>query len=100
MSKTNKVVLIGSIGKDPETKEFENGNKATTFSIATKDGYKGKDGKWVDTVDWHNCVAYSYNANAIAAHVKKGSSVIVWGKLKNSPHPLPKAMTTTHRILW
>lgn len=84
MSKTNEVRLLGVVGKDPEVKNIGESGKVCNFSMACKDGYKAKDGTWKDTVEWINCVAFSYHANAISKHVKKGSAVAIWGKLHTS----------------
>ena len=83
MASLNKILLIGNLGKDPEFKEFSNGDKIANFSLATSD-------KWTDKVSqekkeltqWHRVVVKNKNiVRTIENYVKKGSSVVVEGKL-------------------
>lgn len=80
--KRNKVELIGRIGRDPEMKTAANGSTFVSFSVATDEGYKGKDGVWVDKAEWHNCVAWNKLAEFIGTRVGKGTLVLVEGKLQ------------------
>jgi single-strand DNA-binding protein len=77
----NKVELIGYAGKDAELKEIKNGIKLANFSLATSDGYRGKNGDWVDNTTWHYIVLWNDMAKKAAEEVKKGSKVSVTGKL-------------------
>tara|TARA_B100000768_G_scaffold181767_2_gene206316 strand:- start:17191 stop:17586 length:396 start_codon:yes stop_codon:yes gene_type:complete len=83
MASLNKILLIGNLGKDPEFKEFPNGDKIANFSLATSD-------KWTDKVSqekkeltqWHRVVVKNKNiVRTIENYVKKGSAVVVEGKL-------------------
>ena len=72
----NLVILTGHIGKDPEVFTFDNGNKKTSFSLATTESYKDKDGEWQKVTDWHNIALYR------ETKLKKGDLVEVAGKIK------------------
>ena len=80
MAGLNKVILIGRIGKDPETYSFEDGTKKISFSLATTESYKDRNtGSWVDQTEWHNIVGYRFLAEKNFA---KGDLVYVEGKIK------------------
>jgi len=80
MAGLNKVILIGRIGKDPETYSFEDGTKKISFSLATTESYKDRNtGEWIDQTEWHNIVGYRFLAEKNFA---KGDLVYVEGKIK------------------
>lgn len=79
MAGLNKVMLIGRIGKDPDTFTFETGNKKISFTLATTESYRDKEGNWVDQTEWHNIAGYRYLADKNFA---KGDLVYVEGKIK------------------
>ena len=73
-------MLIGRIGKEPDTFTFEDGTKKISFSLATTESYRDKSsGEWKDITDWHNIVAYRYLAER---NVAKGDLIYVEGKIK------------------
>jgi len=78
----NKVILVGRLGKDPETRYMTNGEAVTNFSIATSENWKDKSGEKQEKTEWHNCVAYRKLAEIIAEYVRKGSQIYVEGKLQ------------------
>lgn len=80
--KRNKVELIGRLGRDPELRFTNTGQAVVNFSIATDEGYKDKDGKWLDRVEWHNCSAWGKLAEYIGNRIVKGVLVLVEGKLQ------------------
>lgn len=85
MAGLNKVMLIGRIGKDPEVISFENGSKKASFSLATSDHYRDKDGNWQEQTEWHNIVVWGILANDIAEKKRnyiKGDLMYVEGKIK------------------
>lgn len=82
MASLNKVTLIGSLGRDPETRFMPNGEAVTNFSIATSETWKDKQGAKQESVEWHNIVAYRKLAEIMGEYLKKGSSVYIEGKLK------------------
>lgn len=77
----NRVQLIGNLGIDPETKEFDNGNVLTKLVLATNDTYRDSNGEQVKETQWHNLVAWGKQAEIAAKYLKKGSEVCVEGKL-------------------
>lgn len=78
----NKVILIGNVGKDPETKEV-NDTSVTKFTLATSESYKDKQGDRVTNTEWHNIVAWGGLSNVIEKYVKKGSKLYIEGKLSH-----------------
>ena len=81
MNLRNRVQLIGNLGSDPKVFEFENGKKVS-FSLATNEFYT-KDGKTVQNTTWHNLVAWNKTAELIGNNLKKGSEIVINGKLVN-----------------
>lgn len=77
----NSVQLIGRLGKDPEIRTFDKGRKLATFSIATSDSYKNQKGERVEDTQWHNIVIWGKLAEIAGKYLKKGSEVVVEGKL-------------------
>ncbi len=77
----NKVILIGNLGRDPELRTFENGNKTCSFSVATNESYKDKNNVWQTVTEWHNVTAFGYVAEKAERDLKKGSSVYIEGKI-------------------
>ena len=85
MAGLNKVMLIGMIGKDPEVISFENGTKKVSFSLATSDNYRDKDGNWQEQTEWHNIVVWGTLANDIADKKRnyiKGDLLFVEGRIR------------------
>lgn len=78
----NKVILIGNVGKDPETKFLESGNIVSNFSLATSETYKNKAGEKVTNTEWHNIVVWGKLAEITEKFIKKGSQVYLEGKIK------------------
>jgi single-strand DNA-binding protein len=79
----NRVVLIGNVGKDPDVRYTASGIPVATFSLATSEIWKDKDGNQQERTDWHNIVAWRKLAEIIQEIVKKGSRVLVEGKIQN-----------------
>ena len=82
MSGINKVILVGRIGKDPETRYMPSGGAVTNFSMATSETWKDKDtGEKKEKTEWHNIVMFGKLAEIAAEYLKKGSEVYVEGSL-------------------
>ena len=77
----NSVQLIGRLGKDPEVKSFDSGNKLASFSLATTDTYKNAKGEKVKDTQWHNVVIWGKLADVAGKYLKKGNEVAIEGKL-------------------
>lgn len=84
MTGINKALIIGNIGKDPEIKTLDNGNKIVSFSVATSESWKDKQtGEKKEQTEWHRIVIFNQSLADIAEkYVKKGSKVYLSGKLK------------------
>ena len=82
MASINKVILIGSLGRDPETRYMPNGEAATNFSMATSENWKDKQGQKQERTEWHNLIAYRKLAEIIGEYVKKGSTIYIEGRLQ------------------
>ena len=78
----NKVFLLGNVGKDPEIRSTAGGMTIASFSLATADRKKEGTG-WVDTTEWHNIVCFQRTAEVVRDYVKKGSQILVEGKITN-----------------
>jgi single-strand DNA-binding protein len=73
--------LIGNLGRDPELKEVGKGMQLLRLNLATTERYKGADGEWKEDTQWHTVVAWGKQAEALSARVKKGSGLMVEGRL-------------------
>lgn len=78
----NKVFLLGNVGKDPEIRSTAGGMTVASFSLATADRKKEGTG-WVDSTEWHNIVCFQRTAEVVRDYVKKGSQILVEGKITN-----------------
>ena len=79
----NKVILLGNLGRDPEIRSMQSGNKMASFSIATSKRWKDKSTQeQKDKTSWHNIVIFGDGlVNIVEKYVKKGSKVYVEGEL-------------------
>ena len=83
MNGINKVILIGQLGQDPETKYLPDGGAVTNFSMATSESYKDKNsGEKVEKTEWHRVVAFRRLAEIAGEYLRKGSKVYIEGKLQ------------------
>ena len=83
MSGVNKVILLGNLGKDPEVRHLENDRMRASFTLATNETYKNKEGERVTTTEWHNVVLWTPLAKIAEQYLKKGKQVYMEGKLTN-----------------
>ena len=82
MASVNKVILLGNLCRDPETRYTPNGDAITSFSIATTETWKDKGGQRQEKTEWHNITAYRRLAEIAGEYLKKGSSVYIEGRLQ------------------
>jgi single-strand DNA-binding protein len=83
MASVNKVILVGNLGKDPETRYMPNGDAVTNVTIATSDAWTDKaSGEKKEATEWHRVTFYRRLAEVAGEYLKKGSSVYVEGKLR------------------
>ncbi len=78
----NKVILIGHLGKDPEIRYTGSNIPVASFTIATNERYKDKDGNWADRTEWHNIVAWQRTAEIAQEYLKKGRQVYLEGRIQ------------------
>ena len=78
----NKVILIGRLGKDPETRYMTNGEAVTNVGLATSETWKDKSGEKQEKTEWHNLVFYRRLAEVAGEYLKKGSQIYVEGKIQ------------------
>lgn len=78
----NKVMLIGNLTRDPEMKSLPTGMKVTNFSVATNRVWKDKDGSKKESTEYHNVVVFGRQAETVAQYMKKGSNLMIEGRLQ------------------
>ena len=84
MSSVNKVILVGNLGKDPESRSFQNGGKIVNMSIATSERWKDRtSGEQKERTEWHNVVVMNDGLVKVAEqYLKKGAKVYIEGQLR------------------
>lgn len=80
MAALNRVMLIGLVGGEPEAREV-NGAKVVTFSVATTEYFKDRNGEGKEQTEWHKVVAWRHTADYAERVIHKGSQIYVEGKL-------------------
>ncbi|MEI6660096.1 MAG: single-stranded DNA-binding protein [bacterium] len=78
----NKVILIGNLTRDPELKAIASGNKVCTFGLATNRVYKDASGARQEKTEFHNIVVWGKTAENVAQYMRKGSQILVEGRLE------------------
>ena len=78
----NKVILVGNLGNDPETKYTQGGMAITTLSVATTSVRKDKDGQQIEKTEWHRVAMFGKVAEIAGEYLRKGSQVYIEGKLQ------------------
>lgn len=79
----NKVILVGNVGADPETRYMPNGNAVTNVTLATSETWKDKNtGEQQERTEWHRLTFYQRLAEIVAEYVRKGSKLYVEGRLQ------------------
>ena len=78
----NKVILIGDLGKDPDIIRLESGVKKASFSLATTEVYKNKEGVKTEHTEWHNIVLWRGLAEVAENYLKKGNTVYIEGRIR------------------
>lgn len=83
MKGINKVILVGTLGRDPETRHMPNGNAVTNISLATSESWKDKQsGEKQERTEWHRVSMFGRLAEIAAEYLRKGSQVYIEGKLR------------------
>jgi single-strand DNA-binding protein len=79
----NKVILVGNVGKDPETRYLDENTPVCKFPLATSEVYRNKDGEKVEQTEWHNIVLWRGLARVAEQYVKKGSQLFIEGRIRS-----------------
>ena len=82
MASVNKVIIVGNVGRDPELRYTQSGQPVASFSIATNERFKDRDGNWKDRTEWHRIVAWARLAEICGEYLRKGSQVYVEGRIQ------------------
>ena len=81
----NKAMLIGNVGKDPEVRYLDGSNgqaKVATFTLATTERYRDRNGETRENTEWHNIVAWRNTADVVEKDVRKGTQVYIEGRIR------------------
>ena len=83
MAGVNKVILVGNLGADPESRSLNNGGEVVNMRIATSEQWKDREGNRQERTEWHNVVIFNENLGRVAkSYLRKGSKVYVEGQLQ------------------
>jgi len=82
MASVNKVILIGNLGRDPETRYTTGGDAVTNLRIATTETWKDKSGEKQEKTEWHTVVLFGRQAEIAGEYLKKGRPVYIEGRLQ------------------
>lgn len=82
MASVNKVILVGNLGRDPEMRYMPSGDAVATFSLATTETWKDKNGQKQEQTEWHRISMFGKQAEIAGQYLKKGSSVYIEGRLQ------------------
>ena len=78
----NRAIIIGNLTRDPELRSLPGGTKVCSFSVATNRVWKDKNGVRQEAADYHNIVVFGRQAETVAQYMKKGSSIMVEGRMQ------------------
>lgn len=79
----NKVILVGRLGRDPETRYTSSGQAVANFSVATDESYKDKNGERQKRTEWHKIVVWGKQAEIAQQYLKKGSLIFIEGRIQS-----------------
>jgi single-strand DNA-binding protein len=79
----NKVILVGRLGRDPETRFTSGGQAVANFSVATDESYKDRNGERQKRTEWHKIVVWGKQAEIAQQYLKKGSLVFIEGRIQS-----------------
>ena len=78
----NKVIIVGNLGQDPESRFTPQGTAVTSFSVATNESWKNQSGEVVEHTEWHRIELYGKRAETANQYMRKGHTVYIEGRLK------------------
>lgn len=79
----NKVILVGNVGKDPETRYLDENTPVCKFPLATSEVYRNRNGERVEQTEWHNIVLWRGLAQVAENYVRKGAQLYIEGRIKS-----------------
>jgi single-strand DNA-binding protein len=79
----NKVILVGRLGRDPETRYTSGGQAVANFSVATDETYKDRNGEKQKRTEWHKIVVWGKQAEIAQQYLKKGSLIFIEGRIQS-----------------
>jgi single-strand DNA-binding protein len=82
MASLNKVMLIGNLGKDPEVRYTASGQAVASFSLATSEKFKNKNGEFEERTEWHRVTLWARLAEIAGEYLSKGKTVYIEGRLQ------------------
>jgi len=83
MAGVNKVILVGNLGDDPESRSLNNGGEVVNLRVATSESWKDRDGNRQERTEWHRVVIFNENLGRVAkSYLRKGSKVYLEGQLQ------------------
>jgi single-strand DNA-binding protein len=83
MAGVNKVILVGNLGDDPESRSLNNGGEVVNLRIATSESWKDRDGNRQERTEWHRVVIFNENLGKVAkSYLRKGSKVYLEGQIQ------------------
>jgi single-strand DNA-binding protein len=83
MAGVNKVILVGNLGADPESRSFSNGGEVVNLRIATSESWKDRDGNRQEKTEWHSVAIFNENLGRVAkSYLRKGSKVYIEGQIQ------------------
>ena len=102
----NKVMLIGNVGRDPNVRYLEGNNpgnqgrKVATFTLATSERYRDRNGETRENTEWHNIVAWGQPADVCERFVRKGTQLYIEGKLHTRSYEDKQGRTRYITEIW
>jgi len=83
MAGVNKVILVGNLGDDPESRSLNNGGEVVNLRVATSESWKDRDGQRQERTEWHRVVIFNENLGKVAkSYLRKGSKVYLEGQIQ------------------
>ena len=86
MASVNRVILIGNLGRDPETRFLPSGAAVCEFSIATSEKFKGRDGQMQERTEWHRITVFGKMAEVCGKYLEKGRPVYIEGSIRSEEY--------------
>jgi single-strand DNA-binding protein len=93
----NRATIIGRLGKDPESRTGPTGQLKVTFTVATDENYKDRDGVKQERTEWHNIVAWGKLGEIIMKHLHKGDQALIEGPIRTDVWEDKKDATKRHK---